>query len=165
VSTCIETEKGSGRSHRADADDRAATIRPRMPPAQQPVSPWDKLARDRSRNPPTRKRHELRLLEFPSGALVLAAGYIATSEAHLVLMALADHGDYVFGNLNNQIRPWNRTGIRWLSRHSQFNPMVWPSLVDARTKATAKPLQVSAVRVVTAPSSHGMLMQAPTPSY
>ena len=109
----------------------------------------------------TQKRHELRSLGFPASALVLAAGFIPNGEAHLVLMVLTDRGDYVLDNLTSQIRPWNRTGIRWMARQSQDNPMVWQSMGGSRSRVNA--LQLSAVRVDLGPPSHGALVQGPSP--
>jgi predicted transglutaminase-like cysteine proteinase len=108
------------------------------------------------------KRHELILLGFPASALLLAAGTIATGEAHLVLMVLTDRGDYVLDNLTNQIRPWNRTGIRWMARQSPENPRVWQALGGSRTRVNA--LQMSSTRVALDPPVHGALVQGPTRS-
>ncbi len=108
------------------------------------------------------KRHELRLLGFPASALLLAAGTTSQGEAHLVLMVLTDRGEYILDNLTNQIRPWNRAGIRWISRQSPFNPTVWQAIGGAPARKSE--LQVAAVRVASAVPSQGAVVQGPHPS-
>ena len=74
------------------------------------------------------KRHRLIAAGWPPASLRLAVVYTASGEGHLVLVVRTDKGDLVLDNLTNQIRPWNRTGLRFVLIDSGKNPKVWYKL-------------------------------------
>ena len=78
------------------------------------------------------KRHDLLAAGFPPSALLLASAVTSFGVNHLVLVVSTDRGDFVLDNLRDEIRPWNRTGYRWLARQSHRDPNFW---VEIRTSA------------------------------
>ncbi len=71
------------------------------------------------------KRHELIARGWPSQTLRLAVVYTPFGEGHMVLVVKTDKGDMVLDNRNSAIRPWNKTGLRWVMIQSPVNPARW----------------------------------------
>lgn len=83
------------------------------------------------------KRRELLRQGWPSAALSLAAAYISSGQAHLVLTVRTDHGDLVLDNLRDNVIAADRTGYRWIARQSSLHPRLWVR-VQAPTLPVAK---------------------------
>jgi predicted transglutaminase-like cysteine proteinase len=49
-------------------------------------------------------------------------------EGHAVLTVRTDRGDFILDNLNNDIRPWYKTGYRFLKRQSSSHTGRWVTL-------------------------------------
>ncbi len=62
------------------------------------------------------KRMSLVERGMPRGALRLALAQTPSGEAHTVLIAMTDHGDYVLDNLNAAVQPWQATSYQWIAR-------------------------------------------------
>lgn len=71
------------------------------------------------------KRHELIARGWPPQTLRLAVVYTPFGEGHMVLVVRTDKGDMVLDNRNGSIRPWNKTGLRWVMIQSPVNPARW----------------------------------------
>jgi predicted transglutaminase-like cysteine proteinase len=64
-----------------------------------------------------------------SSALSIAILVTPQNEVHAVLVVSTDQGDVVMDNLTDAVRPWRRTGYRWLARQTPGDPLHW---VEAR---------------------------------
>lgn len=62
------------------------------------------------------KRMSLLERGLPRGALRLTLAQTPSGEAHTVLIAMTDHGDYVLDNLNAAVLPWQATRYQWIAR-------------------------------------------------
>lgn len=54
-------------------------------------------------------------------------------EGHAVLTIRTDRGDFVLDNLNNAVRPWEKTGYRFLKRQASNHTGQWVSIRDGDT--------------------------------
>ncbi|HEY8593668.1 MAG TPA: transglutaminase-like cysteine peptidase [Devosiaceae bacterium] len=70
------------------------------------------------------KRERLIRMGIPAGALRIATARTRSGEGHAVLVVRTDHGDFVLDNMNNSVRPWFQTGLRWIAM-SGANPLRW----------------------------------------
>lgn len=64
--------------------------------------------------------------------LLLAMVTTATGEAHVVLIAVTDQGEYVLDNRNWAIIPWGYAPFTWEKRQSRERPAVWVELNPQR---------------------------------
>lgn len=71
------------------------------------------------------KRHKLVAAGWPSRALRLVVARTREGEGHAVLVIKTSEGDMVLDNRTNEIRPWNRAGLRGLKIQSGDNPRLW----------------------------------------
>jgi predicted transglutaminase-like cysteine proteinase len=74
------------------------------------------------------KRHELLVRGWPSRALLLAEVVTTWGERHLVLVVRTRQGDIVADNLSQDLKPWTRTGYRWIRIQSPEAPSFWSNL-------------------------------------
>jgi predicted transglutaminase-like cysteine proteinase len=74
------------------------------------------------------KRHRLIARGWPRGAVTLAVARIGGGEFHLLTVVATDQGDYVLDNRNAAVRPWQRTGYRWLMRSEPRDPRLWQAI-------------------------------------
>jgi len=81
------------------------------------------------------KRQKLIESGFPKSALLLTVVKERNGDGHSVLTLKTDRGDYVLDNLNNQVKPWNKTNYRFVKRQSQINPNVWLAIETGSTVA------------------------------
>lgn len=88
------------------------------------------------------KRHDLLAAGFPASALLLASAVTSLGVNHLVLIVSTDRGDFVLDNLHDDIRPWNRTGFRWLARQSHRNPHFWVEISASAMHVASLPVIV-----------------------
>ncbi len=81
------------------------------------------------------KRKMLIDLGFPRQALLMTVVKDGEAEGHAILTVKTDKGEFVLDNLNDEMRPWNATGYRFVKRQSQEDPNVWLTIgapVEAR---------------------------------
>jgi predicted transglutaminase-like cysteine proteinase len=88
------------------------------------------------------KRHDLLAAGFPPSALLLASAVTSFGVNHLVLIVSTDRGDFVLDNLRDDIRPWNRTGYRWLARQSHRDPNFWVEISASAVRVASLPVVV-----------------------
>ncbi|MFM8647050.1 MAG: transglutaminase-like cysteine peptidase, partial [Methylocystis sp.] len=72
---------------------------------------------------------------FPKSALLLTVVKEQNGDGHSVLTLKTDRGDYVLDNLNNQVKPWNKTNYRFVKRQSQSSPNIWVAIETGSTVA------------------------------
>lgn len=77
------------------------------------------------------KRSQLLDLKQPSSALLLAVAVIPSGEAHIVVIVVTDHGDFVLDNLQQNIVRWDRLPYQWVKRSSPKNPQFWQTIVSS----------------------------------
>jgi predicted transglutaminase-like cysteine proteinase len=85
------------------------------------------------------KRHDLIARGFPAAALSLAVVRLRSREAHLVLVARTNRGDFVLDNLRRGVLPWTATGYRFRQMQSMANPLVWVESMGVMHLADARP--------------------------
>ncbi len=76
---------------------------------------------------------------FPRQALLITVVKDEHNDGHAVLTVKTNDGDFVLDNMNNEMKPWNRTGYRFVKRQSQSDQNVWQQIGDP----TAAPDYVS----------------------
>ena len=81
------------------------------------------------------KRQKLIESGFPKSALLLTVVKEQNGDGHSVLTLKTDRGDYVLDNLNNQVKPWNKTNYRFVKRQSQSSPNIWVAIEAGSTVA------------------------------
>jgi predicted transglutaminase-like cysteine proteinase len=74
------------------------------------------------------KRRLLAAEAVPPGALLVTVVKDARNDGHAVLTVKTDKGDFILDNLNDEMKPWDRTGYRFVKRQSQFDPNHWVQL-------------------------------------
>jgi predicted transglutaminase-like cysteine proteinase len=84
------------------------------------------------------KRRMLMEAGWPREALLITVVYRDSFEAHAVLLAKTDRGEFILDNRTPAILLRTETGYRFLKRQSQTDPNIWISLDDpSPTAATA----------------------------
>jgi predicted transglutaminase-like cysteine proteinase len=56
----------------------------------------------------------------------------AWGEHHLVVVASLDAGDFVIDSLNDAVRPWSRTGYKWVRVQTPSDPRLWATIARLR---------------------------------
>lgn len=74
------------------------------------------------------KRHRLISAGWPAGSLRLAVVRTTWGEAHAVLVVKTSEGDLVLDSLTNSIKPFQKSGLRFLKIQSDDNPRLWLEL-------------------------------------
>jgi predicted transglutaminase-like cysteine proteinase len=85
------------------------------------------------------KRKILMVEGFPRQALLMTVVKDGQNEGHAILTVKTNAGEFVLDNLNDEVKPWNRTGYRFVKRQSQPNQNLWVQIGDP----TAAPAYVS----------------------
>ncbi len=62
---------------------------------------------------------------FPRQALLMTVVRDEQDDGHAILTVKTNHGEFVLDNLNDELKPWDRTGYRFVKRQSQNNETVW----------------------------------------
>jgi predicted transglutaminase-like cysteine proteinase len=62
---------------------------------------------------------------FPRQALLMTVVKDEQNEGHAILTVKTNHGEFVLDNLNDDLKPWDRTGYKFVKRQSQSNDNVW----------------------------------------
>jgi predicted transglutaminase-like cysteine proteinase len=74
------------------------------------------------------KRRLLIEAGFPREALLITVVKDARNEGHAVLTVKTDAGDLILDNLNNEVKPWDKTGYLFVKRQSEADPNIWVQL-------------------------------------
>jgi predicted transglutaminase-like cysteine proteinase len=82
------------------------------------------------------KRRMLMAAGFPRQALLMTVVKESSGDGHAILTVKTDRGEFALDNLDDAVRPWNKTPYRFVKRQSESNPNVWVSL-GAPTSAPA----------------------------
>jgi predicted transglutaminase-like cysteine proteinase len=67
---------------------------------------------------------------FPRQALLITVVRDQHDEGHAVLTAKTNAGDLILDNLTTEVKPWDRTGYRFVKRQSQRDQNVWVEISD-----------------------------------
>lgn len=76
---------------------------------------------------------------FPRQALLMTVVKDERNEGHSVLTVKTNAGEFVLDNMNDDVKPWDRTGYRFVKRQSQTDENMWVQIGDP----TAAPDYVS----------------------
>ena len=82
------------------------------------------------------KRKLLMKAGFPRQALLMTVVKEANGEGHAILTVKTDQGEFALDNLDDAVKPWNKTPYRFVKRQSETNQNVWVAL-GAPTAAPA----------------------------
>lgn len=74
------------------------------------------------------KRKMLIDMGYPRQALLMTVVKDANQDGHAVLTVRTNEGEFALDNLDDEVRPWAKTGYRYVKRQSQEDPNVWVSL-------------------------------------
>lgn len=74
------------------------------------------------------KRHQLIAQGWPARSLRLAVVRTSWGEGHAVLVVKTSEGDLVLDNLTSAIKPFQKSGLRFLKIQSEDNPRMWLAL-------------------------------------
>lgn len=74
------------------------------------------------------KRERLRSRGIPLSNLLITVVRKPDGEGHAVLTVRTSKGDYILDNLVDSVRPWQKTGYRYLKRQSTEHPGRWVSI-------------------------------------
>jgi len=70
---------------------------------------------------------------FPRQALLMTVVKDEHNEGHSVLTVKTSAGEFVLDNMNDEVKPWARTGYRFVKRQSQTDQNVWVQIGDPTT--------------------------------
>ena len=76
---------------------------------------------------------------FPRQALLMTVVKDERGEGHAILTVKTNRGEFVLDNMHREIKPWTKTGYRFVKRQSQMDANVWMQIGDP----TAAPAYVS----------------------
>lgn len=76
------------------------------------------------------KRQALLEEGFPRQALLMTIVKDKSDEGHAILTVKTTGGDFVLDNLTDEMKPWDRTGYRFVKRQSQSDQNVWVQIGD-----------------------------------
>lgn len=79
------------------------------------------------------KRSRLMDLGFQPSALLIAVAFVASGEAHLLLVVVTDRGDYVLDNLRPTMVRWDELPYRWVMRSTPQDPRNWQAVLPLYT--------------------------------
>ena len=74
------------------------------------------------------KRQRLIDLGWAPSQVLIAVVDDPMEGAHAVLIARTDQGDLVLDNLTDEVLPWDRTRLTFVSRQSEKLPAMWVKL-------------------------------------
>ena len=67
---------------------------------------------------------------FPRQALLMTVVKDNHNEGHALLTIKTSAGDFILDNLRPEMKPWERTGYRFVKRQSQIDQNVWVQIGD-----------------------------------
>jgi predicted transglutaminase-like cysteine proteinase len=76
------------------------------------------------------KRRVLMEQGVPGDALAIALAETFQGEQHAVLLVSTDHGELVLDSLTDRIKPWNKSGLRWIARQAPGRTFTWVDISD-----------------------------------
>lgn len=76
------------------------------------------------------KRRRLAAAGIPLSNLLITVVRKPDGEGHAVLTVRTDRGDIILDNLNDELRPWHKTGYRFLKRQASTHTGRWVTLRD-----------------------------------
>lgn len=79
------------------------------------------------------KRSRLLDMGYPASALLIAVAYVPSGEAHLLLVAVTDRGDFVLDNLRQTVTRWDQLPYRWVMRSAPQDPKQWQAILPLIT--------------------------------
>lgn len=62
---------------------------------------------------------------FPRQAILMTVVKDARNEGHALLTVKTNAGEFILDNLNNEMKPWDKAGYRFVKRQSQGDQNVW----------------------------------------
>jgi len=62
---------------------------------------------------------------FPRQALLMTVVKDEHNDGHAILTVKTNAGEFVLDNLNDEVKPWNRTGYRFVKRQAQTDQNIW----------------------------------------
>ncbi|ACB94522.1 transglutaminase-like cysteine peptidase [Beijerinckia indica] len=62
---------------------------------------------------------------FPRQALLMTVVKDQQNEGHAILTVKTDHGEFILDNLQDEIKPWDKTPYRFVKRQSEEDENVW----------------------------------------
>lgn len=74
------------------------------------------------------KRRQIARIGISLSNLLITVVRKPDGEGHAILTLRSDRGDYVLDNLNDELRPWFKTGYRFLKRQASNHTGRWVSL-------------------------------------
>lgn len=82
------------------------------------------------------KRQMLMQRGWPASSLLITVVRRPNGEGHAVLTVRTDRADYVLDNLDNKIRPWNKTPYTYLKRQDKSHSGRWADIRDNKKPAS-----------------------------
>jgi len=79
------------------------------------------------------KRQMLMQRGWPASSLLITVVRQANGEGHAVLTVRTDRADYVLDNLEDKIKPWNKTPYTYVKRQAKNHSGYWETIKDRRT--------------------------------
>ncbi|MCI0735811.1 MAG: transglutaminase-like cysteine peptidase, partial [Beijerinckiaceae bacterium] len=67
---------------------------------------------------------------LPRQALLMTIVKDERNEGHAVLTVKTTSGEFVLDNMNDDVKPWSRTGYRFVKRQSQIDQNIWVQIGD-----------------------------------
>jgi predicted transglutaminase-like cysteine proteinase len=83
------------------------------------------------------KRRQLIGMGFPRQALLMTIVRDKNDQGHAILTVRTNRGDFILDNLTDAVKPWDKTGYRFVKRQSQEDPNVWLA-IEARRQVGAR---------------------------
>ncbi|MEX4006031.1 transglutaminase-like cysteine peptidase [Neoaquamicrobium sediminum] len=74
------------------------------------------------------KRRQLAAKGIPLSNLLVTVVRKLDGEGHAVLTLRTDRGDFILDNLSDELRPWQKTGYRYLKRQASTHTGRWVTL-------------------------------------
>ncbi len=81
------------------------------------------------------KRRLLVAAGLPVSNLLITVVRKPDGEGHAVLTVRTDAGDFILDNLSDEVKPWDRTGYRYLKRQASTNTGRWVSIRGGESTA------------------------------
>jgi predicted transglutaminase-like cysteine proteinase len=70
---------------------------------------------------------------LPRQGLLMTVVKNEQNVGHAILTVKTNSGEFVLDNLNEEVKPWNRTGYRFVKRQSQADQNLWVQIGDPTT--------------------------------
>lgn len=74
------------------------------------------------------KQAALIALGWPRASLLIATAETERGEAHAVLVAVTDQGDFVLDSRVDRVMPWRALPYRWIARQSPGHALRWQAI-------------------------------------